>query len=242
MCFIFKLINNKKRRIQYGMSAFFLRKIFIKISGILIASFFVFSCVFYGYFLSRSKLVDYQTTYYLLVCGGTNIEVGAEFVKLEGGAAYLWEDKYVVASIYKKEEDAESVRLALKQRGKEYTIQTVCVENLYFKGEKKKKQDMYLSALNSFRGCLDVIMGCASNLDAGQPQERIKRILTSTHSQLKYLSSQYTEEYLSFSRVCENIARDLQGVEGEVVYSSDLRYISCAMADGYLQLCKQFAL
>lgn len=227
------------------MAAFFLWKNYSKQFGIILATFFVFLCVLYGVYISRTIIVPYQASFYLLTYSKMNVEAGTQFVKLEGGAGYLWEiegKEYVVAAIYKKRQEAEIVCLSLKGAGEPYCVQSVDVENLYFKGRDKKKRDMYISALNTFRGYIDVIMHCISNLDTGGTQERIKNVLSMACRQIQGLSKQYTEEYSSFVYLCYNIVELLQGVEEGVIYSSDLRYISCEMLNGYLELCNQFSL
>ncbi len=236
---------HKKRRIQYGMSTFFLPKNCLKNLAVIFTAFFVFLCVFYGGYLSKCITVPHNATFYLLTCSEMNVEVGMQFVRLEGGAGYLWEEKgkeYVVASIYKKAQEADNVCLSLKKTGEAYCVQSVGIQNLYFKGRDKLKKDIYISALNTFRGYLDVMMHCVSNLDTGKPQNRIKNILSTSCHQLKELSKQYLEEYTSFAGLCRNIAEELQGIERGVIYSSDLRYITCEMLNGYLQLCNQFSL
>jgi hypothetical protein len=189
--------------------------------------------------------VPHQVSFYLLTCNEVNVEASAQFIKLDGGAGYLWEKKgesFVVVSIYKKEGDAERVRQSLNELGGEYSVQSVHIQNLYFKGKDKRKRNIYISALNTFRGHLDVIRYCISNLDAGSTQEQIKKILLPVRRQLENIAQEYKKEYASFSGLCCNIATQLQEIEKGIVYSSDLRYILCAMEDGYLELCNQFAL
>jgi hypothetical protein len=227
------------------MAAFFLRKKVIGIFTLLLSVLFVLLSFFYSVFLSQIKVVPVRERFYLLVAEELHVEAGAEFVKLEGGAGYLLSldgKEYLLMSVYLKESEGESVRVALTGMGRAVRLLSVSVENLYFKGNEKSRANMYVSALNILKGYLSVVGECISKLDNGATQESIKRILTPMRSQLLYLSNAYKRENFIFSNLCDALASELYGIESEIIYVRDLRYLSCGIVDGYLQVCKKFAI
>lgn len=225
------------------MTTFFLRKKVIGIFTLVLSLFFVSLSFFYSVFLSQTKVVSVRETFYLLVAEELHVEAGAEFVKLEGGAGYLLYldgKEYLLMSVYLKESEGESVRVALTGMGRAVRLLSVSVRNLYFKGGEKRKANMYVGALNILKGYLSVVGECVSRLDNGATQESIQRILTPMRSQWLYLSNAYKVKYPSFSNLCDSLVSELYGIENEIIYARDLRYLSCGMVDGYLRLCNEF--
>ena len=183
--------------------------------------------------------------FYFLAIDEMHVEAGAELVKLEGGAGYvlcLDKKEYAITSVYLKEREGESVRAAMLQYGKAVRLLSIRIDNLYFKGKEKKREKVYISALNILKGYISLMQECVELLDCGATQESIKRILLVLRKQMLYTAKKYDKEYTTFARICRQSAGDIAIIENEIIYASDLRYLSCQMADGYLTLCKQFAL
>ncbi len=227
------------------MTTFFLRK---KLWHALVGGISILLVVLsfgYSVFLSQIKVVPIYTSFYFLVTEELHVEAGAELIKLEGGAGYvlcLDGKEYAVSSVYLKKSDGESVCAAMLQCGKAVRILPIQIDNLYLKGSNKKKEKVYTSALNLLKGCISLLQECVEYLDNGATQESIKRILLALRKQIVYISAQYNKKYAAFSRLCTQSARELQNIENDIIYASDLRYLSCQMVDGYLTLCRQFTL
>ena len=227
------------------MTTFFLRKKIYTAIATSICFLFVVLSLLYGVFLRRTYKVVLDTAFYLLVSEETHLEVGAEFIKLEGGAGYFLHmdgKDYLLMSVYLKEDEGESVCAALSGSGKSVRLLPIYVEHLYFKGGEKSAANTYVSALNMLKSYLSVINACVTALDKGETQEGVKRILMPLCRQLEYLAENYKTKYLAFSRGCGLLATELRATCGEIVYARDLRYIACGLVDEYLQLCRQFAL
>lgn len=227
------------------MATFFLRK---KLGHALVCGIsIVFVVLSFGYsvFLSQIKVVPIYTSFYFLTTEELHVEAGAELIKLEGGAGYvlcLDGKEYAVSAVYLKESEGESVRAAMLQCGKSVRLLPIQIDNLYLRGSDKKKEKVYTSALNLLNGCISLLQECVEYLDNGATQESIKRILLILRRQMVYISVQYNKEYATFSRLCTQSARELQNIENEIIYASDLRYLTCQMVDDYITLCRQFAL
>lgn len=227
------------------MTTFFVRKnlLYLFAGGLFVV--FVLLSFFYSVFLSRTKAVPIYTNFYFLVTEEMHVEAGAELIKLEGGAGYVLcceGREYAVISVYLKEGEGESVHAAMTQLGKTVQILPVKIDYLYLKGKDKKKESVYLSALNVLKGYISLMEECVGLLDKGSTQESVKRILIAMRRQILYTVKQYQREYSPFSRLCRQIAEGLADVENEILYASELRYLSCQMVDGYLSLCGQFKL
>ena len=227
------------------MSAdFFYRKIYKLVAGLAAVCFTVF-CFVYALFLSRAKSVEIKTGFFYLVREETNVEVGAEFVKLEGGAGYLLRQNgkdYVVLSVYLQEEDSLAVQANLTD-GEDTQLLYAGVDALYFKTYREKKNAaVYVGALEVLREYMGVFDGVIGLLEDGATQESVKRILLPLSRQLSYLSQEYAESYPDFSSVCQRYAKRIEEYCAEILFVGDLRYELCAMTGEYLSLANEFSL
>ncbi len=119
---------------------FFRKNVYKWIVGVITVC-FTSICFVYAWFLSRAKEVEIMTGFFYLVREETNVEVGIEFVKLEGGAGYLLRQNgqdYVVLSVYLNEKDGIAVQTNLSG-DKETQLVYVGVDTLYFKTQREKK-------------------------------------------------------------------------------------------------------
>ncbi len=227
------------------MSTDFLRNKIWKIAAGFAAVFFTAFCFVYALFLNRAKAVEIKTGFFYLVREETNVEVGVEFVKLEGGAGYLLRQNgkdYVVLSIYFHENDALAVQANLSDR-EETKIVYVGVDTLYFKrAQDKKNAAVYVGALKILRGYMEVFSGTIALLEDGATQESIKRILLPLSRQFACLSQEYAEIYPEFSSVCQGYAKRIEEYCTEILFVGDLRYELCAMTEDYLSLANKFSI
>ncbi len=227
------------------MSTFFLRKKGMCYVAWGLSVLFTVFVMLYSVMLSQTRVVDVRTAFYFLVSEETHVEAGAEFVKLEGGAGYLLScdgKGYAVFSVYLKEEDGLAVQAALSESGKAAQLLPIFIDCLFFKGADRKKENIYLSALNCLKEYAQVFAACASHLEKGIPQERIKRILLPAQNQLKALSKSYKKTFAAFSKLCKRLSEQLVAYNSNILYARDLRYLLCSTAVGYLELCETFAL
>ncbi len=227
------------------MLTFFLRKKGVCYTTWGLSVLFTVSVMLYSVMLSQTRIVDVRTAFYFLVAEETHVEAGAEFVKLEGGAGYLltYDGKdYAVFSVYLKEEDGLAVQAALSESGRAAQLLPIFIDCLFFKGADRKKENIYLSALNCLKEYAQVFAACASYLEKGIPQERIKRILIPAQQQLLTLSKSYKKKFGAFSKLCKRLSGQLAVYNSDILYARDLRYLLCSTSVGYLELCKRFAL
>ncbi len=199
--------------------------------------------VFYAWDITRAKKVSHQKNFYYLVREEENVEVSAEFAKLEGGAGYLLEEEegqYVALSVYLNEEDAQAVLEGL-QSEKAVRLLPKGIENLYFKGKDKRKSTLYVNALRTLEGYMSVLNECIARLEKGETQENCKRILQILERQFAYAQEEY-EGYPAFATSCGEWSDTLREMGEETVYVKDLRYLLCGQVERYLQLCESFSI
>lgn len=223
---------------------FFYRKLW-KITAGIAAVFFTAFCFVYALFLNRAKAVEMRVGFFYLVREEMNVEVGVEFVKLEGGAGYLLRQDgkdYVVLSVYLKEKDALAVQASMSQ-GKDAQLLYVGVGTLYFKSAKQKKNAaVYVGALQTFREYMEVFSAAIAQLEDGATQESVKRILLPLSRQCTYLSREYAEIYPDFSSVCQRCAKRIEQYCTKILFVGDLRYELCGMTEDYLALANKFSI
>ena len=222
------------------MSAeFFYRKLLIALCAV--ALFFTaIPCVYAG-IISHAESVDIATDFYFLVSDDVQVEAGAEFARLEGGAGYLLEHgkgEYVALSVYFDKADG----LAVQNRLEEDTLLLhKGVKRLYFKGKTKKKSTLYVHAIRTFEGYISVLNECISRLEKGMTQESCKRLLKLLERQFKHAQTVFGG-YEAFQKVCAESQKELADICEETVYLKDLRYLLCWQAEKYVELCAAFAL
>lgn len=222
---------------------FFRKNVYKWIVGVITVC-FTSICFVYAWFLSRAKTVELGVGFFYLVCEETNVEVGIEFVKLEGGAGYLLRQNgkdYVVLSVYFNEKDGIAVQTNLSD-DKETQLVYVGVDTLYFKTQKEKKNAaVYTGALQIFYSCIEVVGGVIQRLEDGATQESAKRILLPLSRQFAYLSQEYAQVYPTFSSVCRRCSQRIEEYCTDILFAGDLRYELCAMTKEYLGLASAFA-
>ena len=207
-----------------------------------IAFVFVLLCSLYALFLSHAKEMELKTGFFYLVRNDVHAEVGAEFIKLEGGAGYLLRKNgrdYAVVSVYLCEKDALAVQATTHETGIIYEG----VDTLYFKtAQEKKNAAVYVGALNILYDGLSILNGAISLLEDGATQERVKGILLPLSSQFAFLANEYEQRYTTFSSVCRRCAERLQELCAEILFVGDLRYELCALTGEYLALARSFSI
>lgn len=226
------------------MSTDFLHRKLYKIGAGVAAVCFTALCCLYALFLSGAKEVALQVGFFYLVREETNVEAGAEFVKLEGGAGYLLRQNgrdYVVLSVYFQEKDALSVQANITN-GENTQLVYAGVDTLYFKSARKKKNAaLYVEALAGLYAYMQVLDGGIALLEDGATQERAKGILLPLSRQLYCFAQEYEEVYPDFSAVCRKYGEEIAEYCTEILFVSDLRYTLCAMTGAYLSLARAFS-
>ncbi len=197
-----------------------------------------------GYALSLCfvKRVEVQASVYFLTTEDTRVEAGAEFAKLEGGAGYLLSEggkEYVALSVYATQEEGLAVQQNLLAEGRKTELVSKGVDSLCFRGKEKKKSDLYVNALRSFREYMSVLSGCISRLEKGSTQERCKELLGILERQFGYARNAYAK-YGAFAEVCAKSQGELQRLGTGTVYLKDLRYLLCWQAEQYVELASAF--
>ncbi len=223
---------------------FFRKNVYKWIVGVITVC-FTLICFVYAWFLSRAKEVEIMTGFFYLVREETNVEVGIEFVKLEGGAGYLLRQNgqdYVVLSVYLNEKDGIAVQTNLSG-DKETQLVYVGVDTLYFKTQREKENAaVYTGALQIFYSCMEMFDGVIQRLEDGATQERTKGILLTLSRQLDYLSQEYAQVYPAFSAVCRRCSQRIEEYCADILFAGDLRYELCIMTEEYLTLAGAFAI
>lgn len=225
---------------------FFHKKLYKKIYKIVagVAACFTAFCCLYALFLSGVKEVALRVGFFYLVREETNVEAGAEFVRLEGGAGYLLRQDgrdYVVLSVYFQEQDALSVQANIIN-GENVQLVYTGVDTLYFKRAREKKNAaLYVEALSGLYAYMQVLDGGIALLEKGVTQECAKGILLPLSRQLRCFAQEYEEEYPAFSSVCREYGKEIEGYCNKILFVSDLRYLLCAMTGEYLSLARAFS-
>ncbi len=225
------------------MSTNFFKKRFSWILYIATA-FFILSTLIYAFSFSTMKSTFIGKSFYFLAVEGGNVEVGTEFAKLDGGAGYVITangKEYAALSVYFKEEDSQSVQAGLLQDGQKTIVIRKAVNELYFKGNKKKKAGLYLSALHTFESYLSLLSDCISRLEKGITQERCKGILEILQRQFHHVEAHYAA-YPAFAEVCHSSSQALEDISKKTIFLKDLRYLLCWQAEQYLELCATFSI
>ncbi len=199
---------------------------------------------FYAGMIKRAERWAVRKSFYFLVKESTHIQASAEFVGLQGGAAYLLSyqgREYVTYSVYFSEEIGRAVQAVFNES--ETQLLCVSVADIYFKRkeDKRYKEDIK-GAFQSLDGCLQVLNGVIESLGLGGTQESAKRLLFRLEKQFVYLASFYTKIFPRYSLVCEKGANEIKGLRTNTVYTKDLRYLLCFLADAYVTLGKIFSL
>lgn len=214
--------------------------------GALFAFGVTFGAFAYAKQLSCVETVALNNNFYYLVSEDMQMEAGAEFVKLDGGAGYLLESngkEWVALSVYLKERDGVSVLQNLENGGKKGKILAVQAEKLYLKTPTQQKNALkYKGAFDSLYGCMQVLEDCIFRLDKGMTQESCKRILNTLNKQYSYLEKEYQTDFESCAAVCNAAKLALGEILSNTVYLKDLRYLACQLAEDYVALAKEFSL
>lgn len=196
--------------------------------------------------LSAVETVALNTEFYYLVSEDMQMEAGAEFVRLDGGAGYLLtedNEEYVALSVYLKEGDGTAVLNNLKNSGKSGKILGLKAHKLYLKTAKQKGlATLYRGAFENVYGCMQVLEGCVYRLEKGMTQESCKRLLNTLKNQFFYLEKQYQEDFESCASVCKDAKVFLTEILEDTVYVKDLRYLACQLANDYVTLANEFSI
>lgn len=200
----------------------------------------------YAQSLAAVETVALNTSFYYLVSEEMQMEAGAEFIKLDGGAGYLLahDGKDCVAlSVYLREKDGETVLKNLEKDGKEARLIRMNAQKLYFKSSKEKGNSVrYQGAFQSLYGCMQVLEECIFRLEKGMTQECCKRLLNTLKNQFSYLEKEYEGDFEKCAAVCKEVKAWLTEMISNTVYLKDLRYLSCWLAEEYVSLADEFSL
>ncbi len=209
--------------------------------GIVLAVLLIASIIFSTKACKNAQILPYEVEIYYLVTEDVHVQAGAEFVRLEGGAGYLLENKgkeYVVLNVYFAQSDAKSVQDALSALGRK--TQVISLSENTVKSRDKQgylRLQKYIGALQSMYGCMNVFSQSIMLLEKGETQERVKEMLLKISAHLTYLSKIYGD-YNRYAQVCVKTAENLTLYKNEILYVCDLRYILCDMAYEYMKLMK----
>ncbi len=221
----------------------FLKKNLFRIASLALTLFCVLGCM-YASLITNAKRVDVNSHFYFLVTDDVKTEVGAEFAKLEGGAGYLLEhggSEFVALAVYLEEGEGLTVQENLQKEGKITSLLQKGVLALWFKGVKKKRANLYVNGLNTFKSYIYLLNETINRLDKGLTQERCKSLLNTQVKQYQYAKECY-REYSALSDIFEKSAQQLFAILEEVVYLKDLRYLLCWQTEKYIGLCEEFSI
>ncbi len=194
--------------------------------------------------LSSAKIIDCGKRYYFLVSTEQKVEVGAEFIRLDGGAGYLLSHngkEYVALSVYTSVTDGKSVQAHLQAQGKETLLLSVGGGRLYFKGAQKQNSTAYVNALRILESYISVLNECITRLEKGSTQESCKRLLYTLQRQFTHAAKLYGE-YGECAAVFRASAERLKEISTKTVYLKDLRYLLCWQVERYVGLCQAFTM
>ncbi len=148
---------------------------------------------------------------------------------------------YSALSVYLSEEEGIQAQMAL--RAEEYTLLEKRVEKLYFKRRgEKKNSNAVLNALRCLHDCIEVLNGEIRRLEKGATQESSKQTLGILAKQFSHLQMEYEATFRNFSNVCASAEAELERSVSGIVFSRELRYLSCMLCDSYTHLCEEFSI
>lgn len=224
----------------------FLQKNFWQRVGVIALCIFSLGVCLYGYYLNASLRFFVGVDFFYVVSTNANVSVGAYDAQRDGGAGYLLENDegtMVAYAVYFSREDGERALGSVQVGDKTAMLTTRSVSNLYMKSfEDKKNAQLFVGALTSYLGCMQVLFQEIERLDKGCTQESARKMLHLLERQLNYLSISHVESYPQFSSVCAWLSKDISTYQNEIVYANDLRWILCKMSEDYLSLTNEFAL
>ncbi len=211
----------------------------------LLALFIICFSLGYALLLSSAKRVVLGKDFYYVVEKEENVEVGAEFSKLEGGAGYFLEEngrQYVAHAVYFKEIEGKSVVKNLQANGQDVSLMKREVGTLYFKGKEKEFADTYVSALCLLDNYMQIFQEYIIRLEKGLTQERAKELLLTLERQFLQAKKTYKSCYAPFAETCGENARAIEEICRQTIYVKDLRYLLCLQSERYKNLCDSFCL
>lgn len=223
---------------------FFYKK--AKFCAFLSAVLFTVFCLLYAFSLTKAHAVRVDANVYFVVSKNESASVGAELMKLDGGAGYLLadgEEEYAVWSVYFNEEDGKSLQNRLQEKGLESELVFFSMDTLYFQtlGEKKGEKAT-IELLGVVKSCMQILNQTISRLERGMTQQKTKSLLSILSKQLAFAGRKYAHTTGDLASVCQESAKRLDVVREGMVYSDKLTYELCFLADGYLSSCKRFVL
>ncbi len=225
-------------------TGFFYKK--AKFFAFLSAVLFTVFCLVYAFSLTKTHAVRVGANVYFVVSKTESASVGAELMKLDGGAGYLLvddEQEYAVWSVYFNEEDGKSLQTRLQERGLESELVFLGTDTLYFQSlSEKKSEKATIELLNVVKSCMQILNETISRLERGMTQQKTKNLISILSKQLAFAGRKYALTTGDLASVCQESAKRLDVAREGTVYSDKLTYELCFLADGYLSSCKRFAL
>lgn len=198
---------------------------------------------FYAAFINRAQTVWHGKNFYFLLSPTENVEVGIFDAQLDGGAGYLLHhngQEAVALAVYFQQEDALKAQV---QGTENLEVLHISVDRLYFKTRcEKKNAELYQGALSALYSCMQILGQEIYRLDNGATQSSSLSTLKILQRQFSHLRKQYKEKYAVFSEICQTASCSLEKIIENTIYASDLRYVLCALTEGYVQLTKEFSL
>ena len=201
----------------------------------------VFVCLLYANALHYAKVIAVNTSFSFVVKKCDNVAVGGFETEQIGGAGYsitVGGATYVAVGVYDSYSVAQNIAQSL---GETYLVHTLQANDLYFTTkEQKKNAAIYVGALSSLNGCMQVLSQEIIRLDNGATQNSSRHVVQDLYNQFAYLGETYKNMYPPFSQVCKESANELLLIGEDIIYAQKLRRLQCALSVEYCQLCKEF--
>ena len=226
------------------MSANLLKKKIFAVAGYAAAILFTLFFMGYAWVLRCATVYHVSQSFYFLVADSTHVEASAYIATLQGGAGYLLQAdgrEYSALSVYLSEDEGRQAQKALC--AEEYILLEKRVEKLYFKTRAEKmKSNAVLNALRCLHDSIEVLSGEIRRLEEGATQESSKQTLGILAKQFSHLQMEYGATFGKFSAICAHAKAEIEKSVAGIVYSRELRYLSCMLCDSYMHLCEEFSI
>lgn len=227
-------------------TVFIMKKNWLKtIINLMLSLSFIFGLV-YAAFLSQTESVWLGKTLFFLVSEPSCVEAGVYDAQLQGGAGYHFhynQRDYIVYSVFVSAEEGQSACLSLSSSVERVSLLKIIIPYLYFQTYNEKKNITgYTSAIRILYNYIEILNLEIKRLSDGATQQSAKQTLSLLINQLRYTSQIYEENYLIFSQICDDVARTLQSLLKDIVYTKDLRYLLCNLSVNFLQLTSSFSI
>ena len=183
-------------------------------------------CLLFAGTIKDCVYVEGKKFYFVSVSDG-GLQACAAQVALDGGAGYVFQDK-VVVSAYFSIDEAQKVAKNIQNDYSSAEVGVLSVGGIMVPSAKKKETE---EMLKNLYGHIQETSAVADGLSDGKTQSWAKRKLLALRESYDVLSKTYTQD--GFADICKKACRWIDEKVGGVIYSRDVRFLVCRLAEDF---------